>query len=220
MIRSRYADILLILAWSAVLPAVADGPRPAPPFAGKGLPEPPEQGRPWTAPASRLPRFLVDATATLFGQGLADPRGCEYRSIELGCGSPWGGAGIVATHGWVLPAAGGEVPRFAVAWSGLVYPVVSVGEPADLGRDVLELEAAANAGRADVAPAARPPGGSADRRGFLGFGANGEGVADRPSCRSRSASCSGSAGPTSPRRPGRRGPACPGPPPGRLRRPT
>ena len=61
------------------------------------MPEPPSQGEPWTAPATKLPKFLVSATGILFEQGVADPRGCEYREVEVG------GDWIVKAHGFVLP---------------------------------------------------------------------------------------------------------------------
>ena len=112
-------------------------PRAATLFTGTSLPDPPHQKTPWTAPKTRIPRFLISATTTLFEQGLADPRGCEYRSIDINTGSVWGGrGGVTTTRGWVLPAADGQAQRFAVAWSGLVYPVVKLGEPADLDADV------------------------------------------------------------------------------------
>ena len=41
---------------------------------------------------------------------------------------------MARTHGWVLP--GKVEQRFAVCWNGLVYPAISVGEPADLRADV------------------------------------------------------------------------------------
>src|SRR5947209_2489715 len=88
------------------------------------LPTRPRQAEPWVPPRTSLPRFLVRATATLCEQGLADPRGCEYRSIQIAVGSVWGGqAQPVTTSGWVLPAGDGGKPRHAVAWSGLVYPL-------------------------------------------------------------------------------------------------
>ena len=43
---------------------------------------------------------------------------------------------MLRTHGWVLPARDDETTRFAVAWNGLVYPIASAGEPADLEADV------------------------------------------------------------------------------------
>jgi len=70
---------------------------------------------------------------------MADPRGGEYREVEIVVGSVWGGAGKWKTHAWVLPAPAGASRRFAVSWGGLVTPVVSVGGPADLRRDINEL---------------------------------------------------------------------------------
>ena len=52
-------------------------------FARKVMPDPPNQGAPWTPPATKLPRSLVEATALLFESGVADPRGCDYREIEV-----------------------------------------------------------------------------------------------------------------------------------------
>jgi hypothetical protein len=113
--------------------------RPAPLFQGTGLPEPPQQQQPWKPPTTNLSPTLLSATTALFDAGLADPRGCDYRAIEVGVGSVWGGSGIVKTHGWVLPADPKEKQRFAVCWNGLVYPVISVGDPADLKADVLAV---------------------------------------------------------------------------------
>ena len=109
------------------------------------------------------------ASATLFEQGLADPRGCDYRAIEVAVGSVWSNvAGVASTHGWVLPARPGETTRFAVAWSGLVYPTVSVGAPADLEADVKVLETAA---RAQWKTVREQPGPNA-AAAFGGFGTN------------------------------------------------
>ena len=108
----------------------------SPRFTGMELPLPPQQESTWFPPASSLPTNCVSATALLFEQGMADPRGCEYRELEVGTGDIWhGDGGVVKTHGWVLP--GNDEPRFTVCWNGLVYPVVSVGEAADLRADVL-----------------------------------------------------------------------------------
>src|SRR5580704_17812260 len=99
-------------------PAVA--PIPAmPPLSTPQYPEPPQQHAAWTPPKTALPAAVVAAAIKLFDQGLADPRGCEYREVELDVGEPWEGvASPIKTRGWVLPAApGGE--RFAVAWNGL-----------------------------------------------------------------------------------------------------
>ena len=87
------------------------------------LPEPPHQRDPWTPPASQdIPEWVTTASALLFQAGVADPRGGEYREIELA------GSGA-RTHGWVFEG------NYAVCWNGLVYRVRSIGQPADLARD-------------------------------------------------------------------------------------
>jgi hypothetical protein len=95
------------------------------------LPTPPQQNAPWPHGADAL----LKAAATLFEQGLADPRGLEYREIEIAVGSPWDGGGYpLKTHGWILPNSGKD-GQFAVAWNGLVYPVISLGHSANLHND-------------------------------------------------------------------------------------
>ncbi|MHC4253118.1 MAG: hypothetical protein ACYS9X_28700, partial [Planctomycetota bacterium] len=114
--------------------------RPSPRFEGESIPAPPEQESPWAPPETELPEVFVTATAKLFAQGLADPRGCEYREIEVGTGSCWSGdAGVVRIHGWVLPVKRRVGQRFAVCWNGLVYPVVTLGAEADCRADVEAL---------------------------------------------------------------------------------
>ena len=109
-------------------------------LASKPIPTPPEQAATWKAPETKLSKDFVSATATLFRQGLADPRGCEYRAIEVGVGNfgglGWQG-GIVKTHGWIIPDSGKQRQRFAVCWNGLVYPLASIGKPADVRADAL-----------------------------------------------------------------------------------
>src|ERR1035437_4707231 len=88
----------------------------SPRFAGKELPMPPQQTTPWSAPPSSLPTNYVSATAVLFEAGMADPRGCDYREIEVVTGEVWrGDGGLAKTRGWVLP--GGGTQQFAVCWN-------------------------------------------------------------------------------------------------------
>jgi hypothetical protein len=129
-------------------------------------PTPPRQAEPWIPPATRLPRFLVSATAALFEQGLGDPRGCEYRSIEIDIIKVWVAGGQPAstrTHGWVLPRAKDATEDFAVCWNGLVYPVAKLGDKADLDADIRASVESVKASRARVARSAtrRPLGGFA-----------------------------------------------------------
>jgi hypothetical protein len=107
------------------------------PFLGKELLVPPQQALPWAPPKTTLPAKLIEATKDLYGAGLADPRGCEYREISVSTGNCWSGdSGLAKTRGWVLPAPANEKQRFAVCWNGLVYPVVEVGDKADVRDDV------------------------------------------------------------------------------------
>jgi hypothetical protein len=129
-------------------------PRPLIPadliFAGSTLPAPPQQTQPWTPPPTSLSPTVVSAFTALFNDGLADPRGCDYREIGVVAGTSWGDYKVVKTHGWLLPSP--DPQHFAVCWSGLVYPVVSVGPPADLSKDVQDQlkqdQATIDAGRA------------------------------------------------------------------------
>lgn len=76
----------------------------------------------------------MSAVALLFDEGMADPRGCDYREIEVGTGDVWtGDGGVVKTHGWVFAGTNGE--QFAVCWNGLIYPAVGVGVKADWRTD-------------------------------------------------------------------------------------
>jgi hypothetical protein len=104
------------------------------------------------APAMKGLDKLVTASEALFQAGMADPRGGEYRIIDLHVGSVWSGdGGAVTTHGWLLPQDGPQGQRYAVAWNGLVYPVEKVGERADLKRDIDALVKADEKMRADEA---------------------------------------------------------------------
>lgn len=127
---------------TAAAPAPADpGAAPAAswPFEGTHLPAPPAQRLPWSPRPTGLPAGLVRAAASLFAQGVADPRGLEYRQVEIttttDISEPPAALGIRA---WVLPEAEGG-PRFGVAWNGLVYPLRAVGAPADLRADVAAI---------------------------------------------------------------------------------
>jgi hypothetical protein len=137
MRRTNHFALTLGLFSLTFLPArfsYAEAPPPIRLLEGTTLPVPPQQNAPWQAPA-RLPQ----AVASLFDLGLADPRGCEYREVDLVFGDPWFGNGIPETvHAWLLPDAY-KGRRFAVAWNGLVYPVRRVGEPVSLPRDAAAM---------------------------------------------------------------------------------
>ena len=110
----------------------------SPHFSGNTIPSPPRQLSPWLPPTTTLPSNYVSATRALFDAGMADPRGCEYREIEVTTGNVWSGdGGAVSTHGWVLRS--NYKQKFAVCWNGLIYPVVSAGTNANLKVDIANL---------------------------------------------------------------------------------
>jgi hypothetical protein len=74
---------------------------------------------------------------------MADPRGCDYREIETVIVThetvnvdEWNASGTTnKTHGWILPTTRAEGTRYAIGWTGLIYPVVSIGSPANADDD-------------------------------------------------------------------------------------
>jgi len=131
-LRAKYIGGKEVETISGMNLAQQNEPARAPFFQGEGLPTPPQQNAPWPHGADAL----SNAAATLFEQGLADPRGLEYRQIEIAVGNPWNGGGYpLKTHGWILPNDGKD-RQFAVAWNGLVYPVLSLGNSANLHNDL------------------------------------------------------------------------------------
>jgi len=89
----------------------------------------------WNAPET--PESLepfVSATKALFDAGFADPRNCDYREIQLRVGD----GKTVKTHGWLIPRQPKD-SQYAITWNGLVYPIETVGEKADLKADALAL---------------------------------------------------------------------------------
>ncbi len=100
------------------------------------LPEPPQQHKSWH-PNATIPTNILSAVETMFDQGFPDPRGCEYREIEVEVSSVWKGkSALVKTRGWVLPAKSRETNRFAICWNGLIYPVAKISAPADLHAEI------------------------------------------------------------------------------------
>ena len=115
--------------------AVSNAESELPALAEPTVPAPPMQGVPWEAPPTELSDAAVSVATVLFEQGMADPRRCEYREVDVIHGGLWG-AGRLQTHGWTLPVEAGGSQRFAVLWNGWVYPVAAVGEPASIEADV------------------------------------------------------------------------------------
>ena len=114
------------------------------PLAVSDFPQPPQQQAKWDSDTNLISPEFVSATKILFEQGLADPRGCDYREIEIHVGEVWGGGGNkTKTHGWVLPNSSNTNQIYAICWNGLVYPVVTVGAQANLQADMESLIASA-----------------------------------------------------------------------------
>ena len=144
----------LLLPLFALACLGAEHPRRAVKFTGKSIPDPPSQKEPWTPPATNLPPFLVTAASALFEQGMADPRGCEYREVEIVEG--W----TFKTRAFVLPERAGETGWFGVTWDGVVDPVASVGPAADLDADVHALAGSMRHAREDQAAGKSRDGGN------------------------------------------------------------
>ena len=150
--KTRLLCIILALAFVGRLGAAAkrlETPKSGALMMGTTLATPPKQGQPWKPPASKLPENWASAVQEILKHGIADPRGCEYREVELTCGSStWSGTGLVTTHAWVIPRGPTEkegAQRLAVTWDGLVYPLAKIGSAADLKRDVEAMLAADDA---------------------------------------------------------------------------
>lgn len=113
------------------------------------LPEPPQQHKSWHADAS-IPTNIVSAAEILFAQGFPDPRGCEYREIEVEVSGVWDGKNsMVKTRGWVLPEKSEDTNRFAICWNGLIYPVAKISAPADVRAEITNVVSAARFGWRD-----------------------------------------------------------------------
>jgi hypothetical protein len=106
------------------------------------LPEPPRQHAAWRPDAS-IPTNILSAVEALYAQGFPDPRGCDYREIEVAVSGVWGGkVSLVKTRGWVLPEKSGT-NQFAICWNGLIYPVANISAPADLHAEISNSNAPA-----------------------------------------------------------------------------
>ena len=103
---------------------------------------PPMQTDPWALSvlSTNLPPHLQSAINLLFQNGMADPRGCDYRDVDLVVANFWTASGTTnKTRGWILPSADDTQARHAIGWNGLIYPVISIGNPADSEADARAL---------------------------------------------------------------------------------
>jgi hypothetical protein len=100
------------------------------------------QTDPWALSvlSTNLPPHLQRAINLLFQNGMADPRGCDYREVDVVVANFWTASGTTnKTHSWILPTADDTQARYAIGWNGLIYPFVSVGKPADAEGDARAL---------------------------------------------------------------------------------
>lgn len=103
---------------------------------------PPMQTNAWALSvlSTNLPPHLESAINLFFRSGMADPRGCDYREIEVVVGNFWTASGATSkTRGWILPPAQDTEARYAIGWNGLIYSVLSVGKTADAEGDARAL---------------------------------------------------------------------------------
>ncbi len=110
------------------------------------IPKPPRQTAPWEPPRTTLPPDFIETARKLFEQGMADPRDCEYRKITIRAEGSWRDTvtsnSVMQVKGWLLPTPPVEKQQnanFAVCWNGLVYPVLQIGDLADLKADMEAL---------------------------------------------------------------------------------
>lgn len=85
---------------------------------------------PWTPPKTTIAAPFVKQVAFLHAHGFGDPRGGVYRHAEILVENLNNGGKPASQCGWVLPNG-----KF-VAWNGLVYQPIRVGQLADLAQDV------------------------------------------------------------------------------------
>lgn len=125
----------LVVCFCLFLSGIVGAQNPASPF-----PTPPMQSRPWKPSSTNTPPGLESAINLLFQAGMADPRGCEYREIEIVTGNFWTASGTTnKTHGWILPTSNNIRTNYAIGWNGLIYPVVSIGRLANAEEDAKNM---------------------------------------------------------------------------------
>jgi hypothetical protein len=103
---------------------------------------PPMQTNAWrlSMTSTNLPPHLESVINLLFQNGMADPRGCDYREVEVVVANFWSASGTTnKTRGWILPPLNDTRARYAVGWNGLIYQVISIGNPANAEEDARAL---------------------------------------------------------------------------------
>lgn len=102
------------------------------------FPVPPEQNAPFNEKDDAFGRVVK----RMFDAGLADPRGLEYREVEL-LGAPQmlrrEGERVPLPRAFVLPSTDDKA-RFAIGWNGQIYRVTRVGELKDALADLAAMK--------------------------------------------------------------------------------
>lgn len=108
--------------------------------------------RPWKVSEKEQASWKGDfapALSELLRAGLPDPKGLPYHRIVIYTGNAYCGfEGEVETEAWILPSKKGE-QIFAIAWNGLIYPVVKDLGEADLNKQVAAMRMAKKEDAAD-----------------------------------------------------------------------
>ena len=128
---------LLLIATLSLPCAAEEEPefRPSPLTQREDFPEKnwkPDAKESWQGPfAEVLPDF--------FKAGLPDPAGLPYHRITIATGNCYDGDnGPTEVEAWLLPGEE-KAPRFAIAWNGLIYPVIEDRGEADLKATVAKI---------------------------------------------------------------------------------
>ena len=105
-------------------------------LAQERFPLPPGINKPWSANFDDDFKIWLKPVSIFFDRIGADPRGLEYREVELQMGSIWSGdAGTHKTHAWVYKSPSDTAQVYALTWNAQVYPALWVGDLQDLNAD-------------------------------------------------------------------------------------
>lgn len=126
-----------LVAVSLALRAAEKTLQPTPLSPSRVFPEHPwtfseKEATSWSGPFAASLRVLLKA-------GFPDPKGLPFHRIGIVTGNCYtGDDGVIETTGWIIPRKEGDA-EYAIAWNGLVYPLVGDRGEADLGAEVEKM---------------------------------------------------------------------------------